>query len=62
VRLAPDKMIIRDAELSDIPTIVILGREMQQESRFRKFDFDPVKLSDRLSYFINNDAGNLLRR
>lgn len=50
-------MSIRNATLSDIPSILELSEAMHRESRFKLFDYDKEKVTQLLTTLINNEYG-----
>lgn len=50
-------MAIRFATLEDIPTLVEIGHSYHEESRFKRYGYDPVKLAANLKALIEDKSG-----
>lgn len=50
-------MAIRVATLEDISTLVEIGRVSHEESRFKRYGYDPVKLAANLKALIEDRTG-----
>lgn len=50
-------MQIRKAEVKDVVEIVNLAYEMHQETQFKQYDFDPVKLAEYIHRLTSEDWG-----
>jgi GNAT superfamily N-acetyltransferase len=51
-------MSIRFATAEDIPTLVDIGRVYQQESRFKRYRYNPEKLRLNLENLVANTSGS----
>ena len=49
--------MIRNARHSDVLRMIELGRAMHAESKYRCYDFDPLKLANTISELIEVDRG-----
>lgn len=51
-------MAIRFATQDDIPTLVDIGHAYHEESRFKRFRYDPQKLATSLTAMVNDKSGS----
>lgn len=53
-------MIIRNATLLDITSIVEMAKLMHSQSRFKRFNYDKEKMKELVTNLINNESGILI--
>ena len=49
--------MLRDARHADVPRLIELGQAMHAESKYRCYDFDPLKLANTISELIELERG-----